>query len=73
MANISSEEFQKYWRVVEKMIPDEELLCMFEKASSTHDNLAGKVDFINNILRRYKAMGEPVSYFWLCLFFFYGV
>ena len=45
--------------MVQTVISDEELFCLFEKAFG-HRNLDKKVDFIKDILRRYKAMGEPV-------------
>ena len=41
------------------MISDEEMFCLFEKAFG-HRTLDKRVDFIKDILRRYKAMGEPV-------------
>ena len=41
------------------MIPDNELYAMFEKAFSSQ-NLSVRVDFVKDVLRRYKAMGEPV-------------
>ena len=60
MAKVSSKEFKKCWKMVQPMIPDEELLCLLEKAFGLNGTLAGKVDFIKDILRRYKAIGEPV-------------
>lgn len=48
------------------MIPDEELFCLFEKASGPLQ-LSGKVDFVKEILRRYKAMGEAVEKVRLCV------
>ena len=42
------------------MISDEDLFYLFEKTFGVYGNLGGKVDFIKDILRRYKAMGEPV-------------
>ena len=60
MAKVSLEEFKKYWQMVQPIISDEELCCLFEKAFGPHGSLAGKVDFIKDILRRYKAIGEPV-------------
>ena len=46
--------------MVQPMISDDELFCLFEKAFGPHDNIAAKELFIKDILRRYKAMGEPV-------------
>ena len=46
--------------MVQPMISDDELFCLFEKAFGSHGSLDGKVDFVKDILRRYKAMGEPV-------------
>ena len=60
MAKVSSKEFRKSWKMVKRLISDEELFCLFEKAFGQHGNLDGKVDFIKDILRRYKDMGEPV-------------
>ena len=60
MAKVSSKEFRKWWKMVQPMISDEELFCLFEKAFDVPGNLDGKVDFVKDILRRYKAMGEPV-------------
>ena len=59
MAKVSSKEFRKCWKMVQTVISDEELFCLFEKAFGRR-NLDKKVDFIKDILRRYKAMGEPV-------------
>ena len=69
MAKASSEEFRKCWKVVQPMISDEELFCSFEKAFDVPGNLDGKLDFIKDILRRYKTMGEPVCECLTCLFF----
>ena len=60
MAKVSSKEFKKSWKMVQPVISDEELFCLFEKAFGPHRNLDGKVDFMKDILRRYKAMGKPV-------------
>ena len=60
IAKVSSKEFKTCWRMVKAVISDKELFCLFEKAFGVSGNLDGKVDFINDILRRYKAMGEPV-------------
>ena len=61
MAKVSSKEFKKCWKMVQPTIPDEELFYLFEKAFDVPgNNLDGKVNFINDILRRYKAMGELV-------------
>ena len=46
--------------MVHPMISDEDLFRLLDKAFGLHGNLDDKVDFINDILRRYKAMGEPV-------------
>ena len=46
--------------MVRPEIPDEELFCLFNKAFGRRDNLAGKVDFVRDVLRRYKVMGEKV-------------
>ena len=59
-AKVSSKEFRKCWKMVQPMISDEELFCLFDKAFGPHDNLDDKMDFVKDILRRYKAMGEPV-------------
>ena len=60
MAKISTEEFRKCWKIVQPMIPDEELFRLLEKTFGPHKNLDDKVIFIKDIMRRYKAMGEPV-------------
>ena len=60
MTKVSAKEFKKYRRMVQPMISDEELFCLFEKAFGPHGKLDDKVDFIKDILRRYKAMGELV-------------
>ena len=58
--NLSRMDLRKYWRLIEPSIPDEELLRLFEKAFGAHRCLASKVDFIKEVVRRYKAMGAPV-------------
>ena len=60
MAKVSSKEFRKCWEMVHPMISGEELFCLCDKAFGVHGNLDGKVDFVKDILRRYKDMGEPV-------------
>ena len=60
MAKVSLKQFRKCWKKVQPMIPDEELFCLFEKAFDVPGNLGSKLDFIKDILQRYKAMGEPV-------------
>ena len=43
------------------MISDDDLFCLFEKAFDVPTrNLDVKVAFVKEILRRYKAMEEPV-------------
>ena len=58
--NLSRTDFRKYWQLTEPSIPDEKLLRLFEKAFGTHGCLPGKVDFVKELVRRYKAMGAPV-------------
>ena len=57
--NLGRTDFRKYWRLIEPSIPDEELLRLFEKAFGAQC-LASKVDFVKEVVRRYKAMGAPV-------------
>ena len=68
-AKVSPEEFKKRWRKVQPTIPEEELFRLFEKAFDSRNNLLGRVDFINDILRRYQDMGEPVCDCVACLSF----
>ena len=60
MAKVSAKNFKKCWQKVQTVISHEEIFCLFEKAFGVPGNLGDKVDFIKDILRRYKAMGEPV-------------
>jgi len=39
---------------------DEEIIRLFKKTFGSGHNLSGKIDFIKDILRRYKGMGEAV-------------
>ena len=49
--------------MVRSSIPNEELFYLFNNAFGAKNNLSRKLDFIKDILRRYKAMGEPVCLF----------
>ena len=60
-AKVSSEDFKKCWKTVRGAIPDNVLFRLLKKTFGQHRNLSGKVDFVKDILRRYKAMGEQVS------------
>ena len=60
IANISAQEFRKAWKIVGPIIPDKELFRMFEKGFSVSDDQDSKAAFIKDIVRRHKAMGEPV-------------
>ena len=60
MAKVSLKQFRKCWKMVQPMIPDEDLFCLFEKAFDVYGTLGDKVDFIKDVLRRYKAKREPV-------------
>ena len=62
MVQVTYNEFKKCWRTVKLMLPDNEIFCIFEKTFGPRNNLAAKVDFVKEILQRYKAMGEPVSW-----------
>ena len=68
-AKVSSEKFKMYWRRVQPTIPQEDLFRLFEKAFGPGRNVFSKVDFINDILRRYQNMGEPVRDCVVCLSF----
>ena len=59
-SKISTQDFAAYWKVVKDNIPDKELYSLFVKAFGMPDNDAGKMDFITDILRRYKVMSEAV-------------
>ena len=56
-------DFKKYWRMVQTRTPDDELVELLKNVTGAHSSLSGKVNFIQDILRRYKAMGEPVCVF----------
>ena len=62
---VSREEFKACWKRVQPTIPEEDLFRMFKKAFGSHH----KVDFINDILRRYQDIGEPVRNCVACLAF----
>ena len=64
-AKVSSEEFKMYWKRVQPTIPEEDLFRLFKQAFGLHH----KADFINDILRRYQDMGEPVRNCVACLAF----
>ena len=66
-AKVSAEEFQTCWKKVQPTIPEEELLRLFKKAFDSRNNIPGRVDFINDILRQYQDMGEPVCDCVACL------
>ena len=68
MSSITAQDFTKCWKVAEPYIPDKELYSLFVKGFAVPDNLAGKVNFIKDILRRYKAMGESVCLFAMPVF-----
>ena len=57
---ISREEFALRWRRVQPEIPDDELFSMFNKAFGTPYNRKPKLKFVQEILRRYKAIIERV-------------
>ena len=59
-SNISAQDFKKCWIAVRGNIPDKDLYSLFVKAFGVRHNVAGRVYFVEDILRRYKAMGEPV-------------
>ena len=67
--NVGEEKFKKCWKTVQPTIPEEELFRLFKKGFNSRNNLHGKVDFINDILRRYKGMTEPVCDCVACLSF----
>ena len=58
--NISAEEFKNAWKMVGPMVTDKELFRMFKKGFSVRDDQDSKAAFIKDIVRRHKAMGEPV-------------
>ena len=58
-AQIKAAEFKKCWSTVKGTIPDNELFHLFDNAHGTL-NRSGKEYFVKDIVRRYKAMGEPV-------------
>ena len=66
-AQVSAEKFKTCWKRVRATIPKEELFRLFEKTFGSEDNLHRKVDFINDILRRYQGMTEPVRDCVACL------
>ena len=58
---MSVQEFRKYWAFVKPNSSDDELFDMFEKARfGQYCNMDGKVEFVRDVLRRYKAMEGPV-------------
>ena len=75
-SKITAENFKQYWAVTHPTISDDKLFGLFKKAFGERRNqkgLAGKMSFIRDISRRYKAMGEPVRLSGtpvLCLFTF---
>ena len=68
-AKLSPKAFKKCWKKVRPMIPEEDLFRLFDKTFGSRNNLLGRVDFINDILRRYQNMGEPVRDCVACLSF----
>ena len=68
-AKVSAEKFKTCWKRVQPTIPEEELFRLFEKTFGSGDNVHRKVDFINDILRRYQDIGEPVCDCVACLSF----
>ena len=58
-AQIKPAEFKKCWSKVKGTIPDNELFRLLDKACG-HLKHSGKEYFVKDIMRRYKAMGEPV-------------
>ena len=62
--NVRSEEFKKCWKIVHRMIPDDEYFSLFEKVLHPQDGVTRRVDFIKEIFRRSKAMKKPVA--WYC-------
>ena len=61
--NVTAQEFKKSWTIVRSSIPDEELFYLFDNAFGAKNSVFSKMDFIKDILRRYKAMGDPVCLF----------
>ena len=60
LANITMIQFQQGWKIMKRRIPDKELYDMLEKAFRSPNNLAGRVVFVKEIMRRWKAIGAPV-------------
>ena len=58
-AQIKPAEFKTCWSKVKDTIPDNELFHLFDNAYGNL-NHSGKEYFVKDIMRRYKAMGEPV-------------
>ena len=58
-AQIKPAEFKKCWRKVKDTIPDNELFHLFDNAHGQF-NRSGKEYFVQDIMRRYKAMGKQV-------------
>lgn len=59
-ANVRPAKFVKIWRILRDKIPDNELFALLKKAFSRGCNLARRVEFVHEVMRQYKAMGEPV-------------
>ena len=68
-AKIRKTEFTKCWQSVHHKIPRNELFGLFEKGFGPDSDLSNKVEFVKDMWRRYKAMGEPVC---TCLAFHSG-
>ena len=69
MADVSADEFRKCWQVVQLRIPRKEFFRLFKKAFGQNFNLPCRVAFVKDMVRRYKAMGEPVCECLACLSF----
>ena len=54
-----SSRIKKCWSKVKDTIPDNELFHLFDKAYG-QSSRSGKDYFVKDIMRRSKAMGEPV-------------